>query len=202
VMGRPRGGGKRGLGWSRPASGWRWGTQSGSPSPGRESTGAGQGFLIGRTVRSEKAPTSSPAGRTPIRAGYGSGPDQRLRANRSPPSGVGRGRGDGRWARRLTEVVQDPVDRGPVGGEGDDPHRFAQRGHARGTLPRCEPAIGPTGNWKGSAGAPARFFRRPPPSSSPRSGDLHGRSPKARRGALQTPSLGSVLSGPACAVPE
>jgi len=53
------------------------------------------GALIGRTVRRRKVPTSSPAGRTQTRAGYRSGPDQRLRMDRSPPSGAGRW--PGRW---------------------------------------------------------------------------------------------------------
>ncbi|MFH0351830.1 MAG: hypothetical protein ACHBMF_07895, partial [Chromatiales bacterium] len=37
------------------------GQRGGSPSPGRESTGADPGALVGGTVRSGKAPTSSPS---------------------------------------------------------------------------------------------------------------------------------------------
>ena len=91
------GGGKRwfGLAPGRVPAGCG-GRRGGSPLPGRESIRAGQGALIGRTVRRGKVPTSSPAGRAHTRVGVQSGRTYRLRAYRSPPR-----REDGGQPRRC-----------------------------------------------------------------------------------------------------
>jgi hypothetical protein len=91
--------------------------------------------LIGGTVRSGKAPTSSPAGRTHTRVGLTE--SERFAFACIAIGRISGGGGDARGVGGLTEVLEDALKRTRLGDKGDDLYRRArarQRRHGRVTL--------------------------------------------------------------------
>jgi hypothetical protein len=121
------------------------GRRGSSALPGRESTAAGRAALMGRTVRSGKAPTAHPAG---SRVGAHSKRTRRLRVYRSPPShrvDLARRRcAGGGWAHRGARVVEDTVNGTRLGDQGDDPHRRYREGRRAGRLASSARPKGPS----------------------------------------------------------